>query len=210
VPMKISRATVLELRKSIRSRSHRWLLIAAGVVGLLSAGLIAFTGPAEDHTFAAISFYTQISISLPLPFVSVLLMTQQFGRRASYVGVGKSLRAIIGAKLLASAVIAVAGAAYGVLISLVATCAAAPAADQGRWNARHDHSRQRAGAADRTIVRRRLGPAAEVRSSGNCRGRGITARTLDRDWCHSRTSRGSGLACALQLREQSAVRPHGR
>jgi hypothetical protein len=70
--MKIRRATVLELRKSIGSRSRRWLLIASGVVGLLSAGLMAFTGSAQDHTFAVISFYTQISISLPLPFVSVL------------------------------------------------------------------------------------------------------------------------------------------
>ena len=42
--MKISRATVLELRNSIRSRARRWLLIAAGVVGLLSAGVVAFTG----------------------------------------------------------------------------------------------------------------------------------------------------------------------
>jgi ABC-2 type transport system permease protein len=119
------------------TRSRRWLLIAAGVVGLLSAGLVAFTGPAENHTFAVISFYTQISISLPLPFVSVLLMTQEFGHRTSSVGVGvgRSLSAIIGGKLLASAVIAVAGAAYGVLISSIATSAAAPAADRGRWDA---------------------------------------------------------------------------
>jgi hypothetical protein len=135
--MKIRRATVLELRKSIRSRSRRWLLIASGVVGLLSAGLMAFTGSAQDHTFAVISFYTQISISLPLPFVSVLLMTQEFGRRASSAtfGSGRSLGAIIAAKLLASAVIAVAGAGYGVLISSIATSAAAPAADRGRWDA---------------------------------------------------------------------------
>lgn len=135
--MKISRATVLELRTSIRSRSRRWLLIASGVVGLLGAGLVASTGSAQDHTFAVISFYTQSAISLPLPLVSVLLMTQEFGRRASSatVGLGMSLGAIIVAKLLASAVIAVAGAGYGVLISLVATSAAAPAADQGRWDA---------------------------------------------------------------------------
>ena len=135
--MKISRATVLELRNSIRSRAHRWLLIAAGFVGLLSAGVVALTGPAEDHTFAVISFYTQIAISLPLPFVSVLLMTQEFGRRASSasVGAGRSLGAIIAAKLLASSIIAVAGAGYGVLISSIATSAAAPAADRGRWDA---------------------------------------------------------------------------
>jgi hypothetical protein len=135
--MKIRRATVLELRKSIRSRSRRWLLIASGVVGLLSAGLLAFSGSAQDHTFAVISFYTQISISLPLPFVSVLLMTQDLGRRASptIFGSGMSLSAIIAAKLLASAVIAVAGAGYGVLISSIATSAAAPVADRGRWDA---------------------------------------------------------------------------
>ena len=135
--MKISRATVLELRTSVRSRSRRWLLIASGVVGLLSAGLVASSGSAQDHTFTVISFYTQSAISLPLPLVSVLLMTQEFGRRASSatVGLGMSLGAIIVAKLLASAVIAVAGAGYGVLISLVATSAAAPAADQGRWDA---------------------------------------------------------------------------
>jgi ABC-2 type transport system permease protein len=135
--MKISRATALELRTSIRSRSRRWLLIASGVVGLLSAGLVASTGSAQDHTFAVISFYTQSAISLPLPLVSVLLVTQEFGQRASSAtfGLGMSLRAIIVAKLLASAVIGVAGAGYGVLISLVATSAAAPAADQGRWDA---------------------------------------------------------------------------
>lgn len=135
--MRIGRATVLELRNSAGSRGRRWLLIAAGVVGLLSAGLVAFTGPAQDHTFAVISFYTQSAISLPLPFVSVLLMTQEFGRRASSAGFGlrMSLGAIIAAKLLASAIIAVAGAGYGVLISLLATSAAAPAADEGRWDA---------------------------------------------------------------------------
>jgi hypothetical protein len=136
--MRISRATVLELRNSAGSRARRWLLIATGVVGLLSAGLVAFTGPAQDHTFAVISFYTQSAISLPLPFVSVLLMTQEFGRLASSrrtIGVDVSLGTIIAAKLLASAIIAVAGAGYGVLISLLATSAAAPAADEGRWDA---------------------------------------------------------------------------
>ena len=136
--MRISRATVLELRNSAGSRARRWLLIAAGVVGLLSAGLVAFTGTAQDHTFAVISFYTQSAISLPLPFVSVLLMTQEFGRRAAStrtIGVDVSVSTIIAAKLLASAIIAVAGAGYGVLISLLATSAAAPAADEGRWDA---------------------------------------------------------------------------
>jgi hypothetical protein len=135
--MKIGRATVLELRKSANSRARRWLLIVSGVVGLLSAGLVAMTGPAQDHTFAVISFYTQSAISLPLPFVSVLIMTQEFGRRASSEAFasGTPLDAIVAAKLLASAIIAVGGAAFGILISFVATSAAAPAANERRWDA---------------------------------------------------------------------------
>jgi hypothetical protein len=133
----VSRATGLELRKSVSTPARRWLLAAAGVVGLVSAGVVAFSGPAEDHTFSVISFYTQSAISLPLPFVSVLLMTQDFGRRASSrtSGPGLSRDALIAAKLLASMIIAVAGAAYGVLVSVLATSAAAPAAGEGQWNA---------------------------------------------------------------------------
>jgi hypothetical protein len=133
----LGRATALELRNSGRTPSRRWLLIATGVVGLLSAGLVAFTGPAEDQTFSVISFYTQSAISLPLPLVSVLLMTQDLGRRASppTSGSGLSRGAIIVAKLLASMIIAVAGAAYGVLLSVLATSAATPGAGEGRWNA---------------------------------------------------------------------------
>jgi hypothetical protein len=133
----LGRAAVLELHRTAGACARRWLLIASGVAGLLTAGVVAFTGPAQDHTFAMISFYTQSAISLPLPFVSVLIMTQAFGRRgmSATFGSSVSLGAIVGAKLLASAIIAVIGAGYGVLISLIATSAAAPAADAGRWDA---------------------------------------------------------------------------
>ena len=135
--MRTGESAVLELRKTTGSRARRWLLITSGVVGLLTAGLVAFTGPVRDHTFAVISFYTQSAISLPLPLVSVLIMTQEFGRRArSTTPASASSRdATITAKLLASALIAVAGASYGVLISVLATSAAAAPADQERWDA---------------------------------------------------------------------------
>jgi ABC-type transport system involved in multi-copper enzyme maturation permease subunit len=107
------------------------------LVGLLSAALVTFLGSAQDHTFSVISFYTQSAISLPLPLVSVLLMTRDFGRRTSSLttGSGLSRDPIIAAKLLASMIIAVAGAVYGVLISVLATSAATPGAGEGRWNA---------------------------------------------------------------------------
>jgi ABC-2 type transport system permease protein len=63
-------------------------------------------------------------------------MTQDFGRRMRTTpAFGISRDVIIAAKLLASVIIAVAGAAYGVLISVLGTSAAAPAAAEGRWDA---------------------------------------------------------------------------
>jgi hypothetical protein len=132
----LARATVLELRKSASTRVCRSLLITSAAVGLFVAGLVALTGPAHDHTFASISFYVQSAISLPLPFVSILLMTADFGRRAPAAFTSAtSPNVIIVAKLLASPIIAVVGAAYGVLISVLATSAATPAAEEGRWDA---------------------------------------------------------------------------
>jgi hypothetical protein len=128
-------ATVLELRKSAAKPARRWLLITSATVGLFVAGLVAFTGPANDHTFAVISFYTQSAISLPLPLVSVLLMTADFGRRASATFASATTpNLIIVAKLLASAIVALGGAAYGVLISALVTTAATPAAEEP-WDA---------------------------------------------------------------------------
>jgi hypothetical protein len=128
---------VAELRKSVSTRVRRWLLIASGLVGLLTAGLVALTVPADGRAVATISFYTQSAISLPLPFVSVLLMTQDFGLRprSQTATSGVSRSALITAKLLASMIIAVTAAFGGVLISVLATSAAARAPDEGRWQA---------------------------------------------------------------------------
>jgi hypothetical protein len=66
---------LLELHRSVGTPARRWLLVSSAVVGLLSAWLVALTGPPREQTFSVISFYAQSAISLPLPFVSVLLMT---------------------------------------------------------------------------------------------------------------------------------------
>ena len=129
-------ATFAELRKSAATPARRWLLLVSGVVGLLSAGLVTFLGSVQDHTFSVISFYTQSAISLPLPFVSILLITQDFGHRMPTTPAsGRPRDVIIAAKLLASMIIAIAAATYGVLISLLGTATAEPAAEEGRWDA---------------------------------------------------------------------------
>jgi ABC-2 type transport system permease protein len=130
----LARATSVELEKAVGPRAGRSLLIASAVLGLAAALAMAFTVPAEDRTFALTSFYVQSTISLPLPFVSILLMTQDFGRRALSrtlerdVPVGRT----VAAKLLASVIIAIGAAGYGIVLSVLTTSLLPPAAE-GRW-----------------------------------------------------------------------------
>lgn len=129
----LTRATSVELEKAVGPRAGRSLLIASAVLGLAAALAMAFTVPAEDRTFALTSFYVQSTISLPLPFVSILLMTQDFGRRALRtlerdVPVGRT----VAAKLLASVSIAIGAAGYGIVLSVLTTSLLPPAAE-GRW-----------------------------------------------------------------------------
>ena len=130
----LAQATSVELGKAASPRAGRWLLIAAAVLGLLSALIVAFTAPGQDRTFGLTSFFVQSTISLPLPLVSVLLMTRDFGRRAlsrtlaPIVPIGRT----VAAKLFASAIIAIGAAGYGMVLSVLAT-SLPPTTAEGQW-----------------------------------------------------------------------------
>jgi ABC-2 type transport system permease protein len=125
----------IELGKAASPRAGRWLLIVSGAVGLLSALIVAFTTPTHDRTFVMTSFYVQSTISLPLPFVSILLMTRDFGRRAvsrTSVPINSAVR-MVAAKLVASMIIAVVAAGYGIVLSVLAT-SLPPSTTEERWH----------------------------------------------------------------------------
>src|SRR3954467_6566310 len=94
--------TATELRKAAAPDAGRWLLVSAAAVGLLVAVIIAVTVPAAERDVILVSYAVQSAISLPLPFVSVVLMPRDLGRRvAPPAGSGR----LVAAKLLASGVI---------------------------------------------------------------------------------------------------------
>ena len=103
-------------------------------VGLLVAVVVAVTTTAQDRTFALTSFFVQSTISLPLPFVSILLMTRDFGHQAlSRIPVpAASAGRMAAAKLFASMIIAVLAAGYGIALSFLAT-SLPPSAAEGQW-----------------------------------------------------------------------------
>jgi hypothetical protein len=132
--IRLARATFIELRKSASSAAGRWLLIVTALLGVSSAALVASADSGQAPTFALVSFYVQSVISLPLPFVSIL-MTRDLQRPLAYSAMRPALSfgSLVSAKLLASAVIAVLGATYGAVISALGTTFSATAADDGRW-----------------------------------------------------------------------------
>lgn len=126
----LSQATRIELRKV---GAGRWLIIASAAVGLMVAVIVGLT--AEGLTFSLASFYVQSTISLPLPFVSILLITRDFDRRAlsqTYLPIVAASR-MVAAKLVASMIIALTAASYGIVLSVLVTNFA-PAAAAEPWH----------------------------------------------------------------------------
>ena len=131
----LGRLTRIELRKSVDTRAGRWLLIAVAAVGLIIAVLSALLGSAKNQTFHQNAASIQGAMAVLLPIVSILLVTSEFSQRTAlqtFVLVPRR-GLIVAAKLLSGAVIAVAFAGYGTVLSLLATGAAAHPATAGRW-----------------------------------------------------------------------------
>jgi hypothetical protein len=126
----LTQATRIELGKVASARAGRWLIIASAAVGLMVAVIVGLT--AEGLTFSLASFYVQSTISLPLPFVSILLITRDFDRRAlsqTYMPIRSASR-MVAAKLVASMIIALIAASYGIVLSVLVTNFAPTAAEE--------------------------------------------------------------------------------
>jgi ABC-2 type transport system permease protein len=134
-PPAVGRLTRIELRKSVDTRASRWLLIGIALIGLSTAVVSALVGDAGDHDFHTISSTIQGAMSVLLPVVSILLVTSEWSQRTTlqtFVLIPRRGR-VVAAKLLAGAVIAVAVAGYGIVLSALATSSATPHPADGTW-----------------------------------------------------------------------------
>lgn len=128
----LTRLTRIELRKSVDTRASRWLLIAVAVTGLVTCALSAFLGHAKDHTFHTVAGSVQGSMSVLLPVVSILLVTSEWSQHTTlqtFVLVPRRGR-IVAAKIIASGIIAVLVAAYGIGLTALGT----GLTSDGSWN----------------------------------------------------------------------------
>ena len=109
--------TWLESRASISTRAGRWLLIGAGVSGLAAVLVSALGGSGEDRSFHATCSVIQLTMSVLLPLISILLVT----RPATNPG-----RTVIAAELLASVTLALIAAGYGIMVAAIVTAVLHP------------------------------------------------------------------------------------
>ena len=124
----LGRLTLVELRKMTDTRAGFWLQLAVVGLTLTIAGLIIGFGKPEDQTLEKMLQATiQPSANL-LPVIGILLVSSEWSQRTAQISFTLVPRRprVIGAKLLAALVVAVAAYAVSVVVALLATAIANP------------------------------------------------------------------------------------
>ncbi|SBT48147.1 hypothetical protein [Micromonospora auratinigra] len=112
------------LRRTVATRSRRWLLAVTLLLGVLAAGAVLAGTPPERRTFAGLAEQVQLLMSVPVPFIGALL-TGDLRRSA-----GTARRA---PTVLAALLVAVAVGAYGVLVGAGALALAPSGGAPDAW-----------------------------------------------------------------------------
>lgn len=118
----LTRIIAVELRKMSDTRAGKWLLITIGVITVLAVGLLMAFGDAEDRTFANFLGTTATPQGFLLPVLGVLLVTSEWGQRATLTTFtlvphrGK----ILTAKVIAAVLFGLAAIALAVLVAALA------------------------------------------------------------------------------------------
>jgi ABC-2 type transport system permease protein len=131
----LGRLTLVELRKMTDTRAGFWLQLAVVGLTLAIAGIIVGFGEAQDQTFENMLQATMQPSANLLPIIGILLVSSEWSQRTAqqtFTLVPRRPR-VVGAKLLASLVVAVAAFAVSVLVALLATAIAGSDAP-GTWS----------------------------------------------------------------------------
>ena len=130
----LARLVAVELRKTVNTPAGLWLQIT--IVALTAAVVIArrVFGEGGDHTFAGVLDVGLQPAAVLLPVVGILLVTSEWSQRTGMItfALVPMRSRVLGAKLVASLVLAVAVLAVGVGIVAAGVLVAAPGVD-GTW-----------------------------------------------------------------------------
>lgn len=133
-PVGIARLTQVELRKTINTRAGLGLAIGSGLLMVLVAIAVNFTGSSDQHTFADTLRTTVFNASIIIPIVSLLLFTGEWGTRSAMTTFALTPRRgrVIAAKFLASATVGLAGFVIAAVLAVFTVAVGSPG--DGAWD----------------------------------------------------------------------------
>ena len=131
----LGRLVAVELRKMVNTRAGFWLQVATVALTALVVTVRSVVGDAADHTFAAVLSVGLQPAAALLPVVGILLVTSEWSQRTGMItfALVPVRSRILGAKLVASLVLAVATLVMSVAVVAAGVLLASPGVD-GTWS----------------------------------------------------------------------------
>jgi ABC-2 type transport system permease protein len=131
----LGRLVAVELRKMVDTRAGFWMQVATVALTVLVVIVRSVSGDAADHTFAAVLDVGVKPAAVLLPIAGILLVTSEWSQRTGMItfALVPVRSRVLGAKLVASLVLAVAMLAASVGIVAAGVLVASPGVE-GTWS----------------------------------------------------------------------------
>jgi ABC-2 type transport system permease protein len=131
----LGRLVAVELRKMVDTRAGFWLQVAMVAITVVVVAVRSVVGDAADHTFASVLDVAVQPAAVLLPIVGILLVTSEWSQRTGMItfALVPVRSRVLGAKLIASLVLAIATLVMSVAVVAAGVLVASPGAD-GTWS----------------------------------------------------------------------------
>ena len=130
----LGRLVAVELRKMVDTRAGFWLQVATVAITVVAVIVACVVGDAADLTFQSVLDVGLQPAAILLPVAGILLVTSEWSQRTGLItfALVPVRSRVLGAKLIASLVLAVAMFVVGVAIVAAGVLVASPGVD-GTW-----------------------------------------------------------------------------
>jgi ABC-2 type transport system permease protein len=131
----LGRLVAVELRKMVDTRAGFWVQVATVAITVVAVIVRCVVGDAADHTFASVLYVGLQPAAVLLPIVGILIVTSEWSQRTGLItfALVPVRSRVLGAKLIASVVLAGAMLVMSVAVVAAGVLVAAPGID-GTWS----------------------------------------------------------------------------
>jgi ABC-2 type transport system permease protein len=131
----LGRLVAVELRKMVDTRAGFWVQVATVAITVVAVIVRCVVGDAADHTFASVLYVGLQPAAVLLPIVGILIVTSEWSQRTGLItfALVPVRSRVLGAKLIASVVLAGAMLVMSVAVAAAGVLVAAPGID-GTWS----------------------------------------------------------------------------